>query len=356
MKTLVTVVERHAGRLLVAYIASYLLVTVPWIRPDLFLEPQVSLESSGAIRMRGRNLVASEPGPAFLNTSAFRDGSFSIELVLVPARLDAIGPARIAAYSQGPEFQNWLVGQHKDALVVRHRGREASFPDVFGCRGRKHLILVLEESGVTLFGSGQHLDSQPWRRRLRSWNERCRFTLGNEVTGDRPWAGELLLFRLFDRRLDQREVQNLFNGNRKSGHLQEATITLAISPPASMKLVNQNGDWVPLHRYESPWTFKLERVFGREHRRLLRSGGDLLRNLLGTLPLGVLLAARLRRWRPVRLLLATVSLQLALSLFSESMQFLSTYRTADSVDVALNVAGAALGVATWLLIVEMRGE
>ena len=183
MTSFVATVEKNATWLVFLWGGLFLALTVPLI-PDPFPVSHVAVDSSGSIRLDGRNLIVSEPGASFLNAAAFIEGHFSIELAVAAARPDEQGPARIAAYSLSPAFQNWMIGQQRDALVVRHRNRQASFSGVFQTRDRQHLTLVLGESGVSLFRSGRIAGTQPWRRRLQSWDDGSRFTLGNEITNN----------------------------------------------------------------------------------------------------------------------------------------------------------------------------
>lgn len=349
MSSLIRIIQNNATWLLLLQLALFLAATVPPVVPDPLPHSQILVDSQGRVRLRGRNLVVSLPGLSPLNARVFREGRFSIELAVATYRLDAFGPARIAAYSLDTDSQNWIIGQRRDELVVRHRDREASFPGLFENDDPQHLVAVLGESGVTLFRSGRFSSTQPWSRRLLSWQTQSRFTLGNEVTGDRPWAGEILQFRLYDRRLAPPDIARLYRDYLQNREPPSPVVTLVATPPASLKLRYGRERFLLLEQFAWPWSLKLRRVFSSQY-LLHGTTRDTVQNVALGLPLGFLVAAGYRRWRPSTVMLVAVGLQLTLSLIVESLQFFSYYRSADPADVLANVAGAVIGAGAWLLI------
>lgn len=336
-----------AGRYLLLALGFFVLATsVPPGNPFFF--SAVSLLPPHGLRFEGPSLVTSQPTVEELNATAFREGRFSVDIELSPARDDLQGPARIVALSQDPTLQNWILGQRGSDLVVRHRGRETVFPHALRLRRRQRLVLVFLGQEVALFAPGAPPSRARLYGRTAPWRDSCRFGLGNEVSGDRPWEGKLLSLALFDRPLTQTEVEGLLAATPGPSAAEELRpyLRLRTGSQRKVELVAGSGTAMGLQIYRWTWSLKVARY--RDAWRQRSSQGslpDLAGNLLLTLPVGLFLTSFLRQAGKGSLycLLTVIATQAALSLAVETLQLFSPHRFCDPRDVVVNVFGAAVG-------------
>ncbi len=340
-----------AGRYLLVALALFLLATsVPPGNPFLF--SAVGLLPPQGLRFEGPSLVSSPPTVELLNTAAFREGRFSVDIELTAARDDLRGPARIVAASQDPSLQNWILGQRGSDLVVRHRGREATFPQALRLRRRQRLILVFLGQSVTLFVRGAPPVAANLEGRAAPWRDSCRFGLGNEASGDRPWEGELLSLALFDRPLTRTEVEGLFAPASRSSAAEgpRPYLRLRADSQRGVELVGERDASVDLRIYRWTWSLKVASyapAWSPHSSRVWLP--DLTVNLLLTMPVGFFLTALLRQAGKgsIYCLLAVIATQASLSLAVEILQLFSPLRFCDPRDLVVNVLGAGIGMGVY---------
>ncbi len=334
-------IERYSLTLTLAcvfgFLAATMIPTAPWATS------RVSFMPDGGIRILSRSLLVTDAGRPLLDAPPYVEGRFAIELVMRPAHTELDGPARIVAYSRTPDVQNWIVGQRKRDLAIRHRRREARFPEMLEGGVRRHFLASLENGQVTLHRDGRRVGVQPLVGSAKPWDPDCRFGLGNEVTGDRPWIGDILAFRIYDRPLGTDEAERLYR--QSGGPSPAAQLAWGAARDETCALLDRSGLREPL-RVVPPWSFKLEAMIAGDYLRPV-GWGDALVNMLGTIPLGFFFAALLRRRRPAVALGAVALGQGVLSLAAEIAQIFTSARFSDLTDVVANIAGAVLGALLW---------
>ena len=334
--------KRLAGFLLAVYVVLFLALTLYGSLPlvSVFARSHVTPLPGGGVEFHDRSLLASAPEAAPLEATPFSNAQFGLELVLRAPHLRMRGPARIVAYSLNRRGQNWLVGQLDRSLIVRHRGREAEFPGAFGTGARQHFVISIADEIVSVHRDGRRFGTRTFTKEIVDWLPGCRLTLGNEVTGLRPWVGELHVARIYDTVLPATTAAALFAAYE--GHRTEVPApALALSYDGSRWSF---GDDVPLQLYGWPWTLKLDALVTSSYFERGGSLRDLAFNVGGTIPFGLLLAWLLRPRGTWAVLWRTLLLQGLLSGLVETVQFFGHRRDADLVDIAANICGAMLGV------------
>lgn len=145
---------------------------------------------------------------------------------------------------------------------------------------------------------------------------------GSDPAGMHPWSGTLQQVKLFDRgkslaiyRFDERLPKTLIN--HASGRVD-------LHIPEHFNALRPALDWVDTTR------------------------ADVVINVLGFIPLGMLLALGTARWQ-VRLLMALVA-GFAISLGIELTQTLMITRASSALDLLLNTAGSAVGAVIMLVL------
>ena len=75
---------------------------------------------------------------------------------------------------------------------------------------------------------------------MNRWPDDCRLVVGNEVSGDRPWRGEIALVALYARALSADEIAQNFAAGPPQ--IEEA----ASLPPRPSQKIDVVGELMPL--------------------------------------------------------------------------------------------------------------
>lgn len=282
----------------------------------------------GTLRFDGPGLALSSAPPAWQNATRV-EGTFHVALRARSGAANQDGPARLLTLAQDTFVQNLMIGQQGDDLVVRIRGlcrgmpahgracpRQMRVSGVFASSGWVDINLSVEESRVTLTAGVQPAVERPLAEHaLRGWDVRQRLALGNDVTGLRPWLGEL------------------------------AHVTID-SP-----LGHEN--WLDPTRFELPGRFWLMDRQPKLAPFYHVSWSDMIVNMLLYAPMAVLVAACFHRYTAIRLI-ATILIILTISLSFEMAQLFVETRNFSLTDVMLNLAGGAVAAAVAYALVRLR--
>jgi hypothetical protein len=275
------------------------------------------VDAGGTVRLPAPGLVRTTAPPGWL-AGAVEHNRLTVDLRVRTYSVDQYGPARIFTVSRDPLTRNLTVAQDGADLIIRLRtpastlqGTPAhTIPGVFRSTDWRSVGVAISPGtlAVTVDGRLVRTASLP-EASLANWNRRFYLALGNELTGERPWLGEI--------------TQALV---RAPGQVIDYARDGGVEVPGAY--------WVGLFWDPPPW----DDDFFRTDRRW-----DLALNLVGFVPLGFVLAlARGRRGGFV----FAVGVCALVSLGVEAVQVLCPERHASLADWMLNIVGAAVGA--WL--------
>jgi hypothetical protein len=180
------------------------------------------------IRRRAGSLEINQPtlirgsGPAKKIIDAVkRSGAITIESWMRPKSLDQKGPARIVTLSKSPNERNFTLGQEGDRIESRFRtvktsanGTPAALSpskSLGTLRKVTHVVYTRDRSGTArIYIDGRQRETQQLRGSISNWADKYRLALANEITGDRPWLGELHLVAVYSRSLSPEEIADNF--------------------------------------------------------------------------------------------------------------------------------------------------
>lgn len=303
-------------------LAALVLVIYPAVAfyPFQWDPPEAARNTAELLPQGGLRFAA--PGPAMARSgqppgwsaTAKRGQRFEVDLSARPGASIQTGPARILTLSRDPWHRNFTIGQEGTDLILRFRTSSRSpnampqvrVPGVFAAERWVDIQVAVEPGLMTLVIDGVSVLQTPLPERpLDSWDPTYELALGNELTGDRPWLGEV-----------RRAV------------IAAGTERVDYAAPGALRLPPRI------------WSFHVRpRMAPFSDPRLI----DVLVNLLGFIPFGALVWFWARRSTAlVRLSLGLLS-GLAASLFLESLQFCFPPRVPSIDDVILNAAGGMLG-------------
>jgi hypothetical protein len=238
------------------------------------------------------------------------------------------GPARILTLSSNPYDTDLMIGQKGDDLVVRLRtpltdelGRighhpTARVPDLFRTSDWLDVRITIEPGRLDISIGDELAVQEPLPMEpLRNWDLSHQLALGNEVTYNRPWLGEIRRAMV-----------------RAEGVAEDHADARQLDFPPTFLLTAKFPKLVPL----SPL-----------------NAYDAVGNVVLYLPLGFLLAIW-GRGRPWRVLLYSAVIVAAVSAGMEALQLFVPRRLPSVDDLIFNTIGGALGSAMALLGVRRQ--
>ncbi|HEY2253365.1 MAG TPA: DUF1549 domain-containing protein, partial [Planctomycetaceae bacterium] len=215
-------------------------------------------KSRGALRRNGVLVVSSASrivslAPAKKIADAVRkSGELTIEAWVRPQDDRQTGPARIVSLSVDPGHRNFTLGQEGNKFDVRLRTSvtgENGTPSTSTAAGAvktalTQVVFTREQAGAAkIYLDGKLQVSSQVAGDLSGWSDEFRLSLANELTGDRPWLGELHLVALYGRALSEEEVARNF-----SAGVRPAVDYAALLPPPAARQVDFVKDAQPILR------------------------------------------------------------------------------------------------------------
>lgn len=196
------------------------------------VEPALNLTLSGAYAWVGGNGIQLTDGKAQGSTTDSKKvhdlivstGEFAIEAWIAPANVTQEGPARIVSYSGGRDRRNFTLGQtlYNYDMLLRHGNTDTNGMPALSTRDADEDLqaalqhVVINYNGVggrQIYVNGESTDAQDAIEAagLNDWDDSFAFVLGNEVSGDVPWAGTIRMAAMHNRVLTSEQIVKNFD-------------------------------------------------------------------------------------------------------------------------------------------------
>lgn len=172
-----------------------------------------------ALRITGNTVLESVTPVKRLVDAIRRSGSITVEAWVRPDNLNQKGPARILTFSKNANERNVTLGQEGDQVEARLRTTNTSNNGIPAIRTESrslsdrltHLVFTRDRSGkAKIYVDGRQRKQGEVSGSLQNWNDSYQLGLANELTGDRPWLGELHLVAVYSRDLSAADVASNF--------------------------------------------------------------------------------------------------------------------------------------------------
>ncbi len=294
--------------------------------------PRRVANTAAAVPNGGLRFAA--PGPGIARTpvapdwvvEAIRTHRLEVEVRARPALLEQSGPSRLFSLELDVRERNFTIGQVGEALVVRVRRPgsprakpEFRVPGVFAADEWVDIRVAIEPGLLQVDVDGRRrLDAPLPQTPLENWDPSYRLTLGNSPTYDRSWLGDIARAEV--------RTGDIDIDYARSGALQVPEFLWFIHREPNLTL------------------------FGN----LLFT--DVAMNLLGFVPIGLLLGVWARARRRYGAWIAVCSVALVSGTL-ELLQFGIPSRYPSVNDLVFNVAGGGLGILLgWRLAGSSRAK
>jgi VanZ family protein len=316
------------------------------------------LPDGNGLRFGRAGVVVSE-GPLRLAHQAPAEKSCSIELFLRPASVKVSDT--ILAFYTPDNPAHLLVRQWTDGLLVTHdsvdaagKTRQTKFDVDRAFQTGKLLLLTITSgpNGTVVYRDATHAQSFP-RFTISTSELLGQIVLGTSPVDFTPWLGEIHGLAIYSKELTPTEV---------SRHYAEWTSVRPIKPGvedgtiARYTFSERAGREIHNGVVAGP-NLQIPATFNVPHKPMLRSAvkefdrsrryfNDIILNIAGFIPLGIILCVYFSFTRPrfQAIILATLVGAL-LSLVIEVLQAYIPSRTSGTTDIITNTIGALIGAA-----------
>ena len=196
------------------------------------VDPALDLTLSGEYNWVGGYGIQLADGKAQGSTTNSRklydlilgSGEFAIEAWVAPANVTQEGPARIVSYSGGRDRRNFTLGQtlyNYDFLLRSENTDINGEPALSTADADEDLQAALQHVVINydannrrrIYVNGEFTgdDDGTEGGNLLDWDDSFAFVLGNEVSGDVPWAGIIRMVAVHNRTLEDEEITQNFD-------------------------------------------------------------------------------------------------------------------------------------------------
>jgi hypothetical protein len=196
------------------------------------VEPAINLNISGGVSWLAGWGLQFTNGKAQGSTTSSKKlhdllnatGEYAIEAWLVPANVSQEGPARIISYSGGSTTRNFTLGQtlYNYDYLLRTRNTDTNGEPALSTSDAdedlqaslQHVVVNYDGiNGRQIFVNGQATGDVDTIEAgdLGDWNDTYAFVLGNEVSGDIPWAGAIRMVAIHNRVLNPAQIAQNFD-------------------------------------------------------------------------------------------------------------------------------------------------
>jgi hypothetical protein len=297
-------------------------------------------------------LVFSEPGIAYTEGGARLEGLTEFTLL---AELSPLADGQTSwILCNGLDFDalNFLVGLYVDQLVVEtQRGEQRLRASIKGgIRSGKRTWLVITGAPGQL---RVYVDGRLVREINReqpdstSWDAAYPLVIGARSDGKYPWQGVLHHLAILDTAAPIGAVQA-----PESLMVSNPVVSFVLSDGPASTIANQGrGDTGPLvvperfRPYRRSTLMDIDDLWAPQP-----IWSDIVLNVVGFIPVGILLTVLLRRgFHPIVVLLLVLITAFGLSLCIEMLQAYLPRRWSTFTDVATNSLGALLGGSIWFI-------
>src|SRR5579863_3938180 len=314
------------------------------------------LQGTNGLKFDESAVVVSD-GP--LNPSEIKGTeSYTVELLLRPARTRSA--STIMAVYKADSSKQFLVRQWTDGVIATHDAavdsdstRTIKF-DINHVFHSGRLVLVTISSGTngtTVYLDGQPVQSIPGFRISRS-ELSGQIVLGTSPASYQQWSGELHGLAIYSKELTPADAILHYKQwtDPNGGHpdLNGAIARYTFAEAGGNKVHNQVASEPDLKipaAFSVPYKSLLESPT-REFRASWKYARDLLTNIVGFVPLGLIVCAYFAwtrsRWKAI--LIATVACGM-FSFVIEVLQYYIPRRGSGITDIITNTLGGALGAA-----------
>ncbi|MHB8973981.1 MAG: DUF1553 domain-containing protein [Pirellulaceae bacterium] len=192
----------------------------------------------------GKPPFASAAPATKLITAAKAVHELTIEAWLTPAKTDQSGPARIVTLSLDSGQRNFTLGQDGSRFDLRFRTTKTdqngmpslASPDGQAAARKTHVVYTFDRAAdLRCFVDGKPVASRRFGGDLSNWNDSFRLALGDELSGDRRWEGQMHFVAIYDKALSPEQIARNFETESRDMRAGESLDALLAKASADQR-------------------------------------------------------------------------------------------------------------------------
>lgn len=331
----------------------------------------VLLKTSNGIEfVKAGKIISSVPAKHVYDQMLSGSG-LSLKVWVASTATEQSGPARIISYSLDHSRRNFTLGQSQQNLIMRLRTTRTDingrFPhmvvdNVFNTTQPQHIIVTYDYSAqpiqrVYVNGKIRAEQAIPGGD-FSNWDPYHYLVLGNEVTGERPWAGKIFNVSIYNRAFTHNEVRKNYMADAAGKAISQEETDLVTSglvvryifDEHTGKTIQDSSGSLPSLNLTIPEKLiqKYYLTFSFVQFANIR---DTFLNLILFIPFGFFLSGTIQK-KYCLSLVKTFSIVLIagafFTIFIESIQYFLPSRSSSLVDVINNILSTILGFLLFL--------
>lgn len=312
-------------------------------------------------------LLFHHPGFAYVNDVAtFHDhqnSDLSIQMLIASENLQKRGFKPIVMLHAGADSDQLAIWQYGASIIVMNgddynysrRLPRISTDNVLESGEPNCITITSGSEGTRMFSNGTLVrENSSLHLKIPDNDEKLRLILGNSVYGNHSWEGEIYGLALYDKPLSPERISRTcerwtHNVEYIPDNADNLQLLFTFEAVNGDRVTDRSGNNQPLLLPFQPITLKQSFLvapwqdFSLNRNFLI----DIVLNLVGFIPLGAVLCARLRFSPPLQggyVASTAVLFCFFLSLNIELLQGWLPDRTSSMLDLIFNTVGAWLGV------------
>ena len=195
-------------------------------------ETAINWLANGGVVINSPTVISSSNAATKIIDACQDTNEITIEAWITPINNSQDGPARIVTLSDDPYNRNFTLAQGRwdtqpsevyDARLRTTTTSNNGRPSITSQVGSltvelTHVVYTRDSSGtakiyINVLEEGSGMASGDFS----NWNGNYAMALGNELTGDRPWLGEIHLIAIYNRSLSLEEIEQNFVAGQDIG-------------------------------------------------------------------------------------------------------------------------------------------
>ncbi len=182
-------------------------------------------------------------------------GEYTLETWIIPDSLDQgaddNNPARIVSYSGSTAERNFTLGQYDYNYVAMNRTNQSDANgevvlatdenDQRAQASLQHVVMTFDPiQGRRIYVNGEYTnDADPNTGAfLKDWDSSFALAIGNEVSGNRPWAGSIRFLAIHKRAMSAADIKTNFDVGVGARYLLLFNVSELIDQPACFSAVD----------------------------------------------------------------------------------------------------------------------
>ncbi|MCC6679765.1 MAG: LamG domain-containing protein [Phycisphaeraceae bacterium] len=188
---------------------------------DLFIDntAAVTWVSGGGLTLNSGTVLRSPQPPGKVYNGITATGQFSIEMEITPSSLDSTARRLLWFGANSGSDANLDLYTRNAAHDVRVRNSATGDnPPTLESDANlvqnayTHVLVTFDGTSVHFYHNGVLAGTSEQAGDLLNWNDAYRFMLANSPAGTYPWLGTMNRLAIYDRAMNQRQVDNVMNG------------------------------------------------------------------------------------------------------------------------------------------------